>query len=485
MTRHFLRDDDLSAAEQAHVLERAIALKADPFARPGRWPARGPSPCIFDKPSTRTRVSFATGVAAPRRLPAGHRRRPTRQIGHGEPIADTARVLEPPVRRDRLAHLRPGPDRGDGRGQLGVPVVNALTDDFHPCQLLADLMTVTEHKGALAGLTLAYLGDGANNMAHSYLLGVRAGGHARAHRRPGEPPARRRRSWRGPRSWPRSTAARCSSPGPRGRGQRRRRRRHRHLGVDGPGGRRRATRPARQPVRAVRRGRRRHGRRRAPTRSCLHCLPAYRGLEIAAAVIDGPQSVVWDEAENRLHAQKALLSLPAGAARDHRRRPAPAARRQRIAEHPRAATTCAPRASCSRCWPRTASRSPRPRCRATWWSSARSRSAAGRRPGLRRARARAATARRAAAVGAHELTARLRRLCEELLVTAEASAQHRGRAHPAGRGELPGLGASTTPTMPTSWAPSPGTTPIMIITRRPAGRAVAARLRSLAGSRED
>ena len=156
----------------------------------------------------------------------------------------------------------------------GVPVVNALTDEFHPCQILADLLTVTEHKGATAGLTLAYLGDGANNMAHSYLLGCATAGHARAHRRTGRPPARPG----GPRAGRRDRRA-TRRVGPRdhatppSRGRRRRRRRHRHLGLDGPGGREGASagtaaRSRRTPVDAA------AGPRGAPTRSsCTACRP--------------------------------------------------------------------------------------------------------------------------------------------------------------------------------------------------------------------
>ena len=177
MTRHFLRDDDLSAAEQAHVIQRAIALKADPFADQALAGPRAVA-VIFDKPSTRTRVSFSVGVAHLGGYPLvidGA----TSQLGRGEPIADTARVLD---RQCAAIVWRTfGQDRIEQMAAASaVPVVNALTDEFHPCQILADLMTVTEHKGATAGLSLAYLGDGANNMAHSYLLGCAlAGMHVR------------------------------------------------------------------------------------------------------------------------------------------------------------------------------------------------------------------------------------------------------------------------------------------------------------------
>src|SRR6201992_817943 len=173
--RHFLRDDDLSPAEQAEVLDLAGLLKADRF---GYQPLAGPRTVavMFDKPSLRTRVSFATGIAelggSPLIIETG-----TPQLGRGETIEDTARVLSRQVTtiawrtfgQDRLAALASASD---------VPVINALTDSFHPCQILADLQAIREAKGALPGLTFTFLGDGSSNMAHSYLLGgATAGPH--------------------------------------------------------------------------------------------------------------------------------------------------------------------------------------------------------------------------------------------------------------------------------------------------------------------
>ncbi|WP_308799940.1 ornithine carbamoyltransferase [Agromyces silvae] len=300
MTRHFLRDDDLSPAEQSEVLDLALRLKSDRYAeRPLDGP--GTVAVIFDKTSTRTRVSFSVGIADLGGVPLVISTSES-QLGGKESVADTARVLERMVeaivwRTFDQAGLE---EMADG---TRVPVVNALSDDFHPCQLLADLLTVRERFGSLAGRTLAYVGDGANNMAHSYLL---AGATAGMHVRIGSPAdyapradivddARRIAAQTGgsvlvttdPREAVRDAdvvttdtwvsmgqedekAARIAVFG--------------DYGVD-------------EELMAEASG----------DAIFLHCLPAYRGYEVEAAVIDGPQSVVWDEAENRLHAQKALL----------------------------------------------------------------------------------------------------------------------------------------------------------------------------------
>src|ERR1700742_4019475 len=175
MPRHFLRDDDLSPAEQAEVLELAAELKKNPFScRPLDGP-RGVA-VIFDKNSTRTRFSFEVGIAQL----GGHAvvvdGRST-QLGRDETLEDTARVLSRYV--DAIVWRTFGQDRLTAMASTAtVPVINALSDEFHPCQVLADLQTIAEHKGRLKGLRLAYFGDGANNMAHSLLLGgVTAGVH--------------------------------------------------------------------------------------------------------------------------------------------------------------------------------------------------------------------------------------------------------------------------------------------------------------------
>jgi ornithine carbamoyltransferase len=305
MTRHFLRDDDLSPAEQAEVLALAKALKAD---RHAARPFEGPRAVgiIFDKPTLRTQASFTAGVAElggyPMLVDGG-----LAQIGTRESIADTARVLGRMV--SAIVWRTFGQERIEEMADhAGVPVVNALTDEFHPCQLLADLQTIEEHKGRVAGLTVAFLGDAASNMSHSFLLAcATAGMHVRVSGPVGFTP----------------TAAVLERA---------------HDIAGGTGG---SAHYVLDPVEAVTdadvvvtdtwvsMGKEGEADERsrpflpyALDRALLthakvdaivlHCLPAYRGKEIAADVIDGPQSVVWDEAENRLHAQKALLTWLVG-----------------------------------------------------------------------------------------------------------------------------------------------------------------------------
>ena len=176
MTRHFLADDDLTPAEQAEVLALAADLKTGAAtARPLEGKAVA---VVFEKPSTRTRLSFEVGVVQLGGHPVVIDARST-QLGRGETVEDTARVLSRYV--DAIVIRTTTDDRIRAlAGASSVPVVNALTDGFHPCQVLADLQTVQERKGRLAGLTLTYLGDGANNMAASLLVGgAMAGLHVR------------------------------------------------------------------------------------------------------------------------------------------------------------------------------------------------------------------------------------------------------------------------------------------------------------------
>ncbi len=302
--RHFLRDDDLTADEQETVLERAAALKAAP------WSDRclaGPRAVavVFDKPSTRTRVSFSTGIAHlgghPLVIDTG-----TSQLGRGEPVEDTTRVLDRQVAVivwRTFAH-----ERIETMARVSrVPVVNALTDAFHPCQVLADLLTVREHRGGPAGRTLAYVGDGANNMAHSYLLGCAlAGMHVRvgtpATHLPDPGVVRRAEELAAARggsvlvtSTPEDAFAGADVVATDTWVS---------MGQESEKGDRSGSGSPFTPFAVTERAL----RTVHPEAVVLHCLPAYRGLEIEAAVLEGPRAVVWDEAENRLHVQKALLS---------------------------------------------------------------------------------------------------------------------------------------------------------------------------------
>jgi len=302
MPRHFLRDDDLSAAEQADVLDLADRMKKDRFAH---QPLAGPRSVavIFDKPSTRTRVSFSVGVAELGGYPLVIDAQST-QLGRGEPIEDTTRVLDRQCAA--IVWRTSGQDRIDAMAAVSrVPVVNALTDVYHPCQVLADLQTVREHAGRLAGMTLTYLGDGANNMAHSYLLGgAVAGMHVRVGSPEGYDPdpdvlARAQQIARDTGG----SALHVRDP---------------HAAADGADvlatdtwvsmGQEDQKEDRAAPFYPYAVDEAALGRA-AENVLILHCLPAYRDKEIAASVIDGPHSVVWDEAENRLHAQKALLEL--------------------------------------------------------------------------------------------------------------------------------------------------------------------------------
>jgi ornithine carbamoyltransferase len=300
MVRHFLRDDDLSPSEQAEVLALAAELKRDRFAY---RPLEGPKAVavLFDKTSTRTRVSFSVGIAElggyPLVLDSG-----STQLGRGEPIADTARVLDRQCAaivwrtfgQDRIAAMA---------AASSVPVVNALTDQFHPCQVLADFHTVAERFGSTAGRTLAFFGDGANNMAHSYLLGgTTAGLHVRIAGPPGYQPDRdvviaaEKIAVQTGGSVLVTDDARAAAAGADVLATDT----WVSMGQEDEKAARLATfgdYAVTQELLGL----------AAPEAIVLHCLPAYRGLEIAAEVIGGPQSAVWDEAENRLHAQKALL----------------------------------------------------------------------------------------------------------------------------------------------------------------------------------
>lgn len=301
MTRHFLRDDDITPAEQAEILQRALALKQNRFAE---RPLEGPQTVavIFDKSSTRTRVSFAVGISdlggTPLIISTANS-----QLGGKETPSDTARVLERMVAAIVWRTYAQSGLEEMAQGTT-VPVVNALSDDFHPCQLLADLLTIYEHKGTLAGLTLSFFGDGGSNMAQSYLLaGATAGMHVRI-------------------ACPADFSPRADVVDDA-----------RAIAADTGG----SVTVGSDPVAIasgsdvvvtdtwVSMGKEEEKVQRVKTFTpfqvtpelmahadaeaiFMHCLPADRGFEVAASVIDGPQSVIWDESENRLHAQKALMA---------------------------------------------------------------------------------------------------------------------------------------------------------------------------------
>jgi len=285
--RHFLRDDDLSPAEQAEVLALAAAMKEKPFER---QPFAGPRTVamIFDKPTLRTQASFAAGIAELGGHPLLVEGR-LAGIGHRESVADVARVLG--RQASAIVWRTYEQSRIDEMAAYaGVPVVNALTDEFHPCQLLADLLTVQEHKGDLAGLKVAFLGDAACNMGNSWALaGAIAGMQVTFGCPEGFAPA-----------YGSSTVTADPVAAVEGADV---------VVTDtwvsmGKEEEAEARRATFAPY-SVTSELMAHA---SPDAIVLHCLPAYRGSEIAADVIDGPQSVVWDEAENRRHAQKAILA---------------------------------------------------------------------------------------------------------------------------------------------------------------------------------
>ena len=296
LLRHFLADDDLSPAEQAEVLDLAADLKSHRYDGPKPLAGRSVA-VVFEKPSTRTRLSFEIGIAELGGHPVILDARST-QLGRGETIEDTARVLSRYVSAIVIRTF--GDDRIRALAAASsVPVVNALTDGYHPCQVLADLQTIRERKGATAGLVLTYLGDGANNMANSYLLGgalagmeVRIG--APVGYQPDEAVVARARALGATvvvtddaKAAAAGADVLCTDVWV-------------SMGMTGAEQRLQDLRAYAVDEAALSLA--------APDALVLHCLPAHRGEEIAAAVIDGPQSAVWDEAENRLHAQKALLA---------------------------------------------------------------------------------------------------------------------------------------------------------------------------------
>jgi ornithine carbamoyltransferase len=313
-TRHFLTDLDFTPDEQSKVLDLAAKMKADKY---GFKPYAGPQSVavFFDKTSTRTRVSFHAGISELGGSPLIINSLDS-QLGHKESISDSAKVI---ARMVSTIVWRTFAQSGleEMAANSAVPVINALSDDYHPCQLIADLLTVREHKGKTQGLTMAYLGDAANNMANSYLLaGVTAGMHVRIAGPEGYLPdaaiiaaAEIRAETTGASIMITTDAAAALKDADVvvtdtwvSMGQEDEKEARLKLFTDYS-----VTAEAMKLAK--------------DDAIVLHCLPAYRGYEIDAEVIDGPQSVVFDEAENRVHAQKAVMTwlmVASGLAEDPR-----------------------------------------------------------------------------------------------------------------------------------------------------------------------
>ena len=287
MPRHLLTGTELTRDEVLALLERAVALKAAPRssrALEGRSVA-----LIFEKPSTRTRLSFEVGIVElgghPVLLRPGEM-----QLSRGESVKDTARILSAHV--DAVG-VRTGPDAllEELAAEGDIPVFNMLTAGHHPCQALADLMTMRERFGAVAGLKLAYVGDG-NNVARSLALVGALAGVEVAIASPG-----------GYELEPVGEAHLTQDPAEAVAGA--------HvvytdvwvsMGDE-------ATADARRAALAPYRIDDALLDRAAPGALALHCLPAHPGEEITAEVLYGDRQAIWDQAENRRHAQKALLEL--------------------------------------------------------------------------------------------------------------------------------------------------------------------------------
>jgi ornithine carbamoyltransferase len=287
LPRHFLTGEELTRAELLALVERALELKAAPL---GSDVLRGRTVALmFEKPSTRTRLSFEAGVAElgghPMILRPGEM-----QLSRGESVADTARILS---RHVHAVGVRTGPHALlEELAEVGsIPVVNMLTDTHHPCQALADLVTLREHFGSLDGLKIAYVGDG-NNVARSLaIVGALAGVEVAVAAPEGyqlEPVAGARLT-----ADPEEAVAGANcvytdvwvSMGDEATADERRAALAPYLIDDA--------------LLA----------RAAPGAIALHCLPAHPGEEITAAVLYGERQRIWDQAENRRHAQKALLEF--------------------------------------------------------------------------------------------------------------------------------------------------------------------------------
>ncbi len=297
--RHYLQFKDFSADEYAHLFERAAFIKRkfkavekyQPFADPDRTLAM-----IFEKASTRTRVSFEAGMyqmgGSVVHLTTGDS-----QLGRAEPIEDSARVISRMVDIVMIRTFEQSKIEAFA-AHSRVPVINGLTNEFHPCQILADIFTFIEHRGSIQGKVVAWVGDG-NNMANTWLQAAELLGFTVHVSTPGgyevnpELAGIRDRGcykvFQDPREACRGadlvTTDVWTSMGFEAENEVRRQAFKRWC-VD------------EDMMRTAR-----------PDALFMHCLPAHRGEEVSAEVIDGPQSVVWDEAENRMHAQKALMEF--------------------------------------------------------------------------------------------------------------------------------------------------------------------------------
>jgi ornithine carbamoyltransferase len=296
MTRHFISLLDLSPEELRALLDRADEMKAETRSGKTTSGMQGKTlALLFDKSSTRTRVSFETGMnqmggSTLFLSPADA------QIGRGEPIEDTARVIS---RMVDIVAIRTGLHGNIIRfaDYSAVPVINALTDFNHPCQLLADMMTVREKLGRTENIKVAYIGDG-NNMCHSWMIAARQFGFNISIAAPQgyEPEAELLKACEDRVTLTNSPAKAINGVDvvvtdtwiSMGQEEEKQRRKQAFEGY---------TVDAALMKKA------------AKDAIFLHCLPAYRGYEVSEEVLEGPQSVVWDEAENRLHAQKALVEF--------------------------------------------------------------------------------------------------------------------------------------------------------------------------------
>jgi ornithine carbamoyltransferase len=299
MARNFLSIDDLTPSELAELLDLGEKVKAQPGDYAGRLAGMSVA-MVFEKPSTRTRVSFEVGIAElgahPLALSSSEL-----QLGRGETIEDTGRVLSRYV--DAVVLRTFGQERLEGLARTAtVPIVNALSDFEHPCQALSDLLTIQERKGRLAGLTLTYVGDG-NNVAHSLLLGgAKMGMEVRVATPPGYEPIPQvvqRAQEIGEETGGGATVTHDPDQAATGADVL-------YTDVWASMGQEEEAAERMLVFQSYRIDQAAVDRAK-PDVIVLHCLPAHRGQEITDDVIDGPHSVVWDQAENRLHSQKALL----------------------------------------------------------------------------------------------------------------------------------------------------------------------------------